>query len=274
MIEALHSYFPSPILITYGSLVIRWYGLFLAVGAVCAYLVASYFAERSRVPSNTFTTMAVVLIVAGFLGARLYHVANEPSYYAANPGEIFKLWHGGLAIHGALIAGLIALIIMSRRAAIPLLRLTDSLLPGVALGQAIGRWGNYFNQELFGKPTDLPWGIPIRPEHRPEEFVNSPYFHPTFLYESLWDFGVFLLLSLLLLRSFRMQGSWARHPGAVTAIYCILIGIGRVLSELFRIDQTPIILGIRLPLLVSAALCLVGLAILWHRQRRIQQSVS
>ena len=209
------------------------------------------------------------LVVSGLVGARLYHVLNEWSYYWAHPLRIFAVWNGGLAIHGALIAGLIFLWFYTKRqstsylpsdamhqalqagklpATSYLFWLLDLLAPAVLLGQAIGRWGNYFNQELFGYPTSLPWGIPISPANRPPEFADATYFHPTFLYESLWDLVGFIMLCALL-KLFINKSLMGK--GYLFGVYLIFMSTGRILIEFMRIDKVPIILALRLPMIFS-----------------------
>src|SRR3990167_4879685 len=260
IINILHTYEPSPILMTLGPITIYWYGLFYAVNIALGYwlvwrtlkrqIPTSYLPadathqalQAGQLPARRCYTSSVAggpadnssaygsralglmarlpelafgLVVSGLVGARLYHVLNEWSYYWAHPLRIFAVWNGGLAIHGALIAGLIFLWFYTKRqstsylpsdamhqalqagklpATSYLFWLLDLLAPAVLLGQAIGRWGNYFNQELFGYPTSLPWSIPISLENRPLAFQTANYFHPTFLYESLWDLMGFVLL--------------------------------------------------------------------------------
>ncbi|MBI3956467.1 MAG: prolipoprotein diacylglyceryl transferase [Candidatus Kerfeldbacteria bacterium] len=260
MFDLLHTFHPSPLLATVGPFVIRWYGLTLALGALAGFLTLRQLGRKIGWTPDAVTVLFVSLLAAGVLGARLYHVLNEPAYYAAHPLDILQVWRGGLAIHGGLIAGVLTLVLFSRRWQTRLLRLTDIVVPAVAIGQAIGRWGNYFNQELFGQATGLPWGIPIDPANRPPGFETVEFFHPTFLYESLWLVAVFLFLRLLHRRR--------AAAGAVTFAYLGLAALGRLGTELLRIDDTPLLLGIRLPLLVSGTLMIVGLAGLWYCVRR------
>ncbi|MFH1170975.1 MAG: prolipoprotein diacylglyceryl transferase [bacterium] len=268
MMLFLHTFHPSPVLASIGPFLVRWYGLFLMLAALAGYVVTLRIAKRDGWSSDAVLSLFVLTLLAGVLGARLYHVLNEPMYYAAHPLEIIKIWHGGLAIHGGLIAGVLVLWGFARRWRLSLLQLTDLAAPGIAIGQAIGRWGNYFNQELFGRPTELPWGIPINPANRPAEQTTAEFFHPTFLYESLWECAVFVLLLYLHRRRQRMGRTDRLHPGIITFAYLGLASIGRMGTELLRIDQTPHLFGIRLPLLVSGALILVAIAGLWYGVRR------
>ena len=284
IINILHTYEPSPILMTLGPITIYWYGLFYTISIVLGYWLVSSTLKRilathyplpsthsaalrltARLPEFTFA-----LVVVGLIGARLYHVLNEWQYYWAHPLQIFAIWNGGLAIHGALIAGLIFLWLYSKRQAtsykLPatsyLLWLADLLSPAILLGQAIGRWGNYFNQELFGYPTTLPWGIPISPANRPPEFEQFTYFHPTFLYESLWDFvgAIILIIWLSRWRHYKLQAT-SYKPGLIFPIYLIWMSFGRISIEFFRINTSPLVFGWKLSVLMSMIFVLIGIKI-------------
>lgn len=261
----LHTFHPSPIIAAVGPLTFRWYGLCLALGALAGYYVILWLARRYGYNEDRIIILFTVTVLLGFLGGRLYHVLNEPVYYSQHPGEILKVWHGGLAIHGAILAGAFVFLYFARRWKMRFFALTDLFVPGLILGQAIGRWGNYFNQELFGRPTRLPWGIPIDPASRPDTALTAQYFHPTFLYESLWDAGIFVLLLWIHKKKF---GNGNVPEGVITALYLTLYALGRTGTELLRIDEVPIIAGVRLPLLVSILLVLVGGVGLWYAIQR------
>lgn len=250
MFHLLHTFSPSPIFLSIGPVFVRWYGVLLAFGALLGFLLFYQRGRKQGVSEDDLTSLALYVVIAGFLGARLYHVLNEPSYYWHNPTHIVQVWRGGLAIHGALLAGFVTIWWYCRKHQRIVLQITDLLAPALVVGQAVGRWGNYFNQELFGRPTNLPWGIPIDPANRPEGFAATMYFHPTFLYESLWDFAT---LGVLLLLAQKKQMPY----GVVTAVYIGLAAIGRLATEFLRIDRVPHIFGVRLPLLVSIVL-LIG----------------
>lgn len=219
-------------------------------GALAGYALVQRLAKRHQVDGAHISNLFVWLIVIGLLGARLYHVLNELPYYLQHTTEILKIWHGGLAIHGAIIAGLLTGWWYARRHRLSLIQLTDVFVPGLALGQAIGRWGNYFNQELFGKPTNLAWGIPIDQANRPPAYQDSPFFHPTFLYESVGNLMLVAVLVWLHRRSAR--------PGTVTLVYFIGYAVLRIATESLRIDRTPIIAGIRLPIIMSVFIILAS----------------
>ena len=202
MISFLHNFQPQALLLNFGALHIYWYGLFMVLGICAALTTTLILARYYKVAANTLIDLAFWLIIGGLIGARLYDVCLELPYYINQPLDIFKIWQGGLAIHGALIGGTIVLLIFIKKISqatnenywLSFWKLTALLTPGVALGQAIGRWGNYFNQELFGRPTNMPWGIPIDIINRPLQFMTTNYFQPTFLYESAGDFFIFIIL--------------------------------------------------------------------------------
>lgn len=265
MFHLLHTFRPSPILASFGPFELHWYGLLIAFGAALGYAVLYQLARRYQYDQDRLLTMFLLTVIVGFLGGRLYHVLNEPLYYWQHPEEIVAVWHGGLAIHGAILAGFFTIWFFCRRNKLALWRILDIAAPAVLLGQAVGRWGNYFNQELFGRPTNLPWGIPIDPMNRPESATSAAYFHPTFLYESLWD--LLAVIIILFLHRRQLQKKGGTRPGIITMTYFVLYGIGRFGVELLRIDQVPIIAGIRLPLIVSTGIVLCGVAGFWYRTR-------
>ena len=172
MFNFLHTFRPSPILISLGPINIYWYGVFIVLGVLFAIAVAIYLAKSSNLKPETILDLAVWLIIGGVIGARLYDAALEWSYFSAHPLDIFKVWQGGLAIHGAIIGGLLALWFYVKKYQHNFWQLAAIIATSLPLAQAIGRWGNYFNQELFGNPTNLTWGIPIDLAHRPWQYLN------------------------------------------------------------------------------------------------------
>jgi prolipoprotein diacylglyceryl transferase len=248
---------PSPDsgVIDIGPIPVHAYGLLLAVGV----LVAAWIAERRWVArgydAKTFNDMAVWIVIGGVVGARVYHVISDYQLFTDDWLRVFQIWKGGLSIWGVLGGGAIAVIVMTRIKHVETLVLFDCIAPGLLAAQAIGRWGNYFNQELFGGPTDLPWGLEISPANRPPGYLNVETFHPTFLYESLY---CLFLLGLLLAveRRFRLR------KGQALAFYLATYTFGRFFFENLRIDPANEILGMRLNAWVSAAICV--LAIAWY----------
>lgn len=222
---------PGSIALQIGPLAIRWYGLLIATGVLLGTTLAHREAIRRGEDPDKLLNAIVATVLVALVGARLYYVVFNWDYYAANPGKIVAVWEGGLAIHGGLIAGALATILYCRHAELSLPVTLDIMAPCVAIGQAIGRWGNFFNQEAFGVPTDLPWKLYIDPAHRPPHLAGFEYFHPTFLYESLWNLLVFAILWFGLRK--RLQG----RPGALTLCYLGLYSIGRFFVEGLRIDS-------------------------------------
>lgn len=194
MLTFLHTLHPTPILLDLGAVQIHWYGLLICLAILAGLSVAQFLGKRVGIKPEQLLDLAFWLIIFAIIGARLYDCLLDWSYYAANPWDVLKIWQGGLAIHGALIGGAAVLLYFCWKKQSDFWLYASIIVPGIALGQAIGRWGNYFNQELFGRPTNLPWGIPIDIVHRPLQFVNNLYFQPTFLYESLGDLLIFALL--------------------------------------------------------------------------------
>jgi phosphatidylglycerol:prolipoprotein diacylglycerol transferase len=253
---------PGAIILQVGPLAIRWYGLLIATGVLVGTTLAHREAIRRGQDPDKLLNVIVAAVLSALVGARLYYVLFNLDYYAANPVKIFAVWEGGLAIHGGLIAGTLAVIVACRQAKLGVWTTTDIFVPSVALGQAIGRWGNFFNQEAFGVPTDLPWRLYIDPYHRPPHLARFEYFHPTFLYESLWNLLVFGILWSLLRK--RLQD----RPGALTLWYLGLYSLGRFFVEGLRIDS--LMMGelrvAQMMSLVLMAAAAVGL-LLWRGRR-------
>jgi phosphatidylglycerol:prolipoprotein diacylglycerol transferase len=248
----LHDFYPSPIAFRIGPLNFYWYGLLMVLaiflgGGSFFWLNKTYKILKEEEVWN----LSFYLILSGLIGARLFHLFYNFSYYWQNPLAIFKIWQGGLSIHGALVGGMLALFFYSRFKNLSFWLLADLLAPALALGKTIGRWGNYFNQELYGWPTDLPWAIPIDYFNRVEGFLHFKYFHPTFLYESLWCFSIFLILLIIhrkRIKKLREQkhSNILEHSGFIFLLYLVLYSFGRFLIEFLRIDPQPIFLSLRL----------------------------
>jgi phosphatidylglycerol:prolipoprotein diacylglycerol transferase len=262
---------PSPVIFEVGPIALSYHGLLIALGiAVGTWLTARELARRGYDGALALGSLFFV-VPLGFVGARLYHVLTEYHRYTRNPfPKVLEGWEGGLGIYGAVAGGFLGLLLFSWYRGISPLAFADAAAPGLVLGQAIGRWGNYFNQELFGRPSDLPWAIGIAPENRPTEFADATSFHPTFLYEAMWDVLVCLAL-LWVARRF----SERLKDGDVFVLYVSLYSVGRFLIETLRIDAAFVVgSSIRGNLFVSGMLALGFALVLVLRHLRTLQKRS
>jgi len=217
-----------------GGLTIRWYALFILVGIVAGIWLIRWLAVRRGMNPDFVLDMAPWVTVGAILGARLYYVLLKWGHYSSHPGEAINIRLGGLTVHGALAAGVAIVAYLCWRAGQRFLAWADLILVGFALGQGVGRWGNWANQEAFGTPSNLPWAVAIDPTRRPAEYVTATHFHPTFLYESLFDLANALFLGWLVLK---MPRSRLLREGDVLWTYFILYGIARFLIERIRTDS-------------------------------------
>jgi phosphatidylglycerol---prolipoprotein diacylglyceryl transferase len=224
----------QPIAFSVFGIDVRWYALFMLAGVIAGLLLARFLAGRIGLDPDWVFDAAPWVVLFAILGARSYYVALRGDYFLSHPAEAINIRLGGLSFHGALIAGTVAFAVLCRRARQPFLWWSDAVVPAVALAQAIGRWGNWANQEAFGTPTTAPWGLWIDPDRRPLEFAGVERFHPTFLYESLFNLVNAALLSLIALRVTR--STRLRH-GDVLALYLVNYGIARFLIERIRTDS-------------------------------------
>ena len=241
-----------------GPVPLRGYALAILVGiGVAVWLGDRRWRARGGEP-GVVADIALWAVPFGIVGGRLYHVLTSWSDYFGADGDpvaALEIWRGGLGIWGAVALGGVGAWIGCRRRGIPLPAMGDAVAPGLVLAQACGRWGNWFNQELYGGPTDLPWGLRIDPENRPADQLTSETFHPTFLYESLWCVVVAVIL-LWADRRYRMG------HGRVFALYVALYSAGRAVIESMRVDPAPIVLGLRWNLWVSILAVLAAIAYL------------
>lgn len=259
MLLAFQFQSPGPIIFEIGPIVVRWYGLLIASAVLIGVTLSQYLAKFRNINPDFLGDLAIWLVVSAIPCARLYYVLFEWQEYSQRPGDIIAIWKGGIAIHGAIIGGTIATILFARWKRISLWQLLDLVAPSLILGQAIGRWGNFFNSEAFGKPTDLPWKLYIAPNYRPLELLNFDYFHPTFLYESLWNLGVFILL--LSIFFWGLQHYNRLKTGTLAAVYLIAYSLGRVWIEWLRTDS--LMLGpLKIAQIVSLSAIALGLLIL------------
>ncbi|NJS41958.1 prolipoprotein diacylglyceryl transferase [Candidatus Gracilibacteria bacterium] len=226
---------PGPIIFELGPVAVRWYGLLIASAVLIGVSLSQYLAEKRRVNPELLGDLAIWLVVGAIPCARIYYVAFEWRQYVDRPEDLIAIWKGGIAIHGAILGGAIAALIFAKIQRVSFWQLADLVAPSAILGQAIGRWGNFFNSEAFGRPTDLPWKLYIPPNSRPPEYTNFEYFHPTFLYESLWNLAVFGLLLTLFFRD--LQGKIRLKIGALFLIYITAYSCGRIWIEGLRTDS-------------------------------------
>ena len=244
----------DPFLINSGPIHARWYGLLLALGVLLAgWIARREFRRRSMDPELAYT-IAVWAVPFGLIGARLYHVLTDWDSFSNNYSQIPAIWNGGLSIFGAVLGGMLGCWIGCRRVNLPFWRVADCIAPGLVLAQALGRWGNYFNQELYGKPSNLPWAVKIDPAHRTPPYTDSSTFQPMFLYESILDVLVFFVLIWFTRRY------WRRVPyGTVFALYVTLYNFYRVPLETLKIDTADVFFGQRVNVWVSGVLFVAGL---------------
>jgi phosphatidylglycerol:prolipoprotein diacylglycerol transferase len=252
---------PGSVAFQIGPIVVRWYGILMALAIIVGLWLGYREARRRGLPADDIISVGQWSILAGLVGARLYEVIFNWDYYGQYPSKIIAVWEGGLAIHGGLIAGPLVGAWLAYRRRLPVLAGLDVAAPSIAIGQAIGRWGNFFNEEAFGRPTDVPWKLYISPPHRPPGFTQYEYFHPTFLYESLWDFGVFLLLVTWL------RPRLVERHGSLFFVYVGLYSVGRFLIEGLRLDSFWVgsVRVAQAASLVGLAIAIIGL--LWTRRR-------
>lgn len=233
----------NPVAFSIFGIDIMWYGVLISLGVLLGVLVALRECRRVGFKEEDLLDFLLYAIPVGIIGARTYYVIFSWDYYSQNLGQIINIRNGGLAIHGGLIAGAIVGVIFCKIRRINIWQILDIVIPSVALGQAIGRWGNFINQEAYGGPTNLPWGI----------MVNGVKVHPTFLYESIIDLSVFVLLMWY-------RKNKRKNQGEVIALYLILYSIGRFFVEGMRTDSL-MFLNMRVAQLISLGLVLLGISI-------------
>jgi prolipoprotein diacylglyceryl transferase len=256
---------PSVSSVTVGPFVVHFYALFILTGIVLAIWLANSRLKKRGGESGVAIDIALWAVPFGIVGGRIFHVLTHLGDYfhaGADITAIFRIWEGGLAIYGAILFGLLGAWIGARVAGVRFWSFVDAVAPGVLLAQALGRWGNYFNQELFGTPTDLPWGLEIdmaNPAY-PAGLPGGVLFHPTFLYESIWSLiGVILLLNL----DKRFELRW----GKMFALYIAYYSIGRIWTESLRIDPSEVVLGLRTNIW-SALAGILAAIVIWRVQSR------
>ncbi len=236
---------PNPILIDLGLIKIHYYGLiFVSAVLVCMFVINKMIRKQSSYNKKSIEDLYFYLLIFGILGARLYSVLFfDFAYYKNNLIDIFKIWNGGIAVQGAVIAGVITIYFYCKKNKLDFLKYVDLFALVMPLGQAIGRWGNFFNGELYGKITSLPWAIYVED--------TGLYHHPVFLYESILDIILFVILIKILGKKY--------FKGKIIASYIIGYGIIRFLMELLRMDVAPMLMGIRMPMIMSVFWLIIGI---------------
>ena len=266
MIYSVLASIPSPPVNDFhiGPLRVTFYGIFVMTGVVIAWLVTrKRFAERGG-DIEIAERIIIRVIIFGFLGARAAYVSTHLSRFEGEWWKVIAIWEGGLAIYGGLTVGAIVMYIYAKKWGVRFPDFLDSVAPAVPLAQALGRFGNYFNQELFGTPTDLPWGLEIDPPFRPEEYSQFETFHPTFLYESVMNVGL----------SFFIIWIGTRYPsmrGRLVGIYFLGYGFIRFLMELIRTDTSFRFLGLSRNGWVSIGVMILGALVIWWRRIRVEE---
>ncbi|MEI6288861.1 MAG: prolipoprotein diacylglyceryl transferase [Chloroflexota bacterium] len=225
--------------------VLYYYGIILMSGTVAGGLLAYNETSRRGYDPDIVWDLLIWLIIGGIIGARLWHVFTpspsliaqgiDTKFYLTHPLDLINVRRGGLGIPGAVIGGALALLLFTRKLKLNFIEWADIVAPSIALGQAVGRWGNYFNQELYGAPTSVPWKIFIDPAHRLTEFINQEYYHPLFLYESLWNLGNMAIL-LLLSRKYNRK----LMPGDLFLTYLLIYPVGRFFLDFLRLDASQL----------------------------------
>jgi prolipoprotein diacylglyceryl transferase len=251
---------PSSSTVEIGPLSIHFYGLTLLVAIAAAVVIAGIRWTRRGGDWDLIFRVAVWGVAFGIVGARLYHVVTSWDELPDEWWGPFAIWKGGLGVWGGIGLGFIVGAIVAKRSGANVAALADCAAPALLVAQGIGRFGNWWNQELFGGPTDLPWGLEISPENRPIENVDSETFHPTFLYEALWCFGAAALL-LLIERIFRLR------QGNLFALYVFVYSIGRLWIETLRVDPSHEIGGVRLNVYMAGIAALAAAIFFIWRQR-------
>ena len=262
---------PSPSLSSFsvGPLTIHFYALCIITGIAAAIWIGrKRYANLGGNPDDV-SEVAIWAVPFGIIGGRIYHVITSPAQYFGangNPVDALKIWEGGLGIWGAISLGAVGayLYFRTHKTTLNFRQLLDSLAPGIVVAQAIGRVGNYFNQEVFGKPTELPWGLEIDPVKRPDGFESYATFHPTFLYELLWC----LVVAVLLIKLPGFLKQITSKQGDIFALYILGYTLGRVWIESLRIDEANLILGLRLNIWVSLIVLLTASVYLIASKRR------
>ncbi|MCY8935835.1 prolipoprotein diacylglyceryl transferase [Peribacillus frigoritolerans] len=252
----------NPIAIDLGPIQVHWYGLIIGFGVLLGLIIALRESERRGLDKEIFTDLILFAVPIAIISARIYYVIFQWEYYSQNPGDIIKIWNGGIAIHGALIGSVLTAIVFAKVKKVSFWKLVDIATPSLLLGQAIGRWGNFMNQEAHGGEVTRSF---LENMHLPEfiinqMYINGTYYHPTFLYESIWNIlGVIILLSL---RKVNLR------RGELFLTYVIWYSIGRYFIEGLRTDSLMLTESLRIAQVISIVLVVVAIALVVYRRVR------
>jgi phosphatidylglycerol:prolipoprotein diacylglycerol transferase len=267
---------PDPIAFSFGRFEVRWYGIIIAVALVIGIVVSYFIAKYRNQKADEVINFAPFAVIFGVIGARLLHVLVNWSYYSNNLSYIFAFRRGGLAIQGVMLGGILALLIFCKIRKLDFWVWADIVSPALILGQALGRWGNYFNQEAFGIPTSPPWGLYIDPAYRPSAYSNAEYFLPTFFYEFLANLLLFGLL-LWLHRLYKHRPG--RFPyGLIFTTYLGVYALYRSVIEFYRLDSSYF-LGVKVVYILDgitiiAALIITNYLFKRFRMKKMQQEME
>lgn len=256
----------DPTAFNLGPLSIKWYGIIIAVGILIGYFIAQESLKYVGLHKDTLVDIIFYSALFGFLMARIYFVIFQWPYYMENPGEIPKIWHGGIAIHGGLIGGFITGIIVCKIKNLNPFQIGDIVAPSIILAQGIGRWGNFMNHEAHGDPVSRSF---LENLHIPDFIINNMYiegvyYHPTFLYESVWD-----ILGFIILITVRKH----LRVGETFTLYLIWYSVGRFFIEGLRTDSLMLTSNIRVAQLVSVILIIIGLVLMVYRRMKYQPPI-
>lgn len=259
---------PDPVFLRLGPITVYWYGVLIVAGAMLAAYILSKLSSHNGHDPEIAWNLLIVALFSGIIGARIYHIISSWDYYAAHPSEMFGLQMSGFGIFGAVAGGLLGLYIFTRVKHLRFLEWADYVAPGLLLAQAIGRWGNFFNQELYGPPSELPWAIAIDPAHRLPGYEMFERFHPTFLYESILN-----LIGALVLLYLARRWKSGRLYGDIFFIYGMIYSVIRFFIEgYFRPDAWKIG-GIPTAQIVSVVLFVFFAAMIFVRHRMERPSM-
>ena len=253
---------PSQIICTIFGVHIYYYGVIMAFAIAVGTLLADWLGSKYLLlKKETIIDMSPYIIILGLIGARLYYCIMDYQLYLRFPTEILAIRHGGMSIHGAIIGGLAGLIIFAFIHKVSVKKICDVSTVGLVLGQAIGRWGNFFNSEAYGLPTNLPWKLYIAPQYRVIPYQDVSYYHPAFLYESILDLIIFCVLFYLL------KNNKYGKDGNIALIYLILYSLARIMVEFCRIDSVRYICGIPVAIIMSVSIIVLSTILLFFNNK-------